>query len=335
MRIPLASINLVVLFLFSGCSYADNDNTNGSQTMIKLDKMQNWCIGRYSFQLPVSAELIGGSDRYNSFYIKNKKNASHYDLKKAYEDKLLEYSKNNMLIIEDRAEQVNDGKTVKVFKGKVGKDQRGANDVYAWVLMNKTLFLINGTYSTKFKTESDEALNHLLNNLVARKNNEIPTQAGVCIDNGFIRNEGKVYRHSYNSIGFRLKDAPSVRVALEAEALSKPTPDLIERTNYNLKKEGLLAKAEAETKTIRKGVKAQNLGGKLEGVEWLVKTPMKGKDGVLATWEHLGTPGLATDPLVQLEVDTGYENNNIKTASINEKESIHLYEVILNTIKRF
>lgn len=331
LKYPLIFIKLSILLLSSGCSYADN--SQDEQSMLKVEQMQSWCLGRYAFKIPKESLLIGGMDKYNSFTIKSELNASDEALRNAYAEQLKKYSDKNMKIIEDKAEIKNGNKIIKIFKAKYGKDSRGANDVFAWVLDRGTLFSITGTYSLKYKDLSDEALNNLVNHISFRNNTNLPKQAGVCINNGFITDSGDPYRNSVHSFGFELKQYPSLRIFLETEALARATSDLITRTNYNLKKEGFLAKT--NIKTIRKGAKAQISGDRLEGFEWVIKMPMIERDGVLATWEYLGTPRLATDPLIQLEIDTGYDRNNIQTASMNETESIQLYEAILNTIKKF
>ena len=103
----------------------------------------------------------------------------------------------------------------------------------------------------------------------------------------------------------------------------------------NLKERGIYSLTTSSFKTIRKGNKNQTGGDPLTGQEWLSQAPMQGQNGAIATWEHAGTVQNALDPAIQLDVDSGFDGNNIKTSSLHEKETIQLYEFILNSIKKF
>lgn len=39
--------------------------------MNSLDKKQQWCTGRYSFEIPKNHEIIGVTDKYDSFVIES------------------------------------------------------------------------------------------------------------------------------------------------------------------------------------------------------------------------------------------------------------------------
>jgi hypothetical protein len=265
-------------FLMIGCSFAETPNTNAGQITMNTNNMKTWCIGRYTYQLPTTATLVGGTDKFESLFIKSTNN---------------------------------------------------------WILDGKTLFNISGPFAPQYTAQIMDAISNLSQNLVARNNNTIPKQDGICIINGLIKSNGQVYKHSINEHGFQFSNAPSVRVYTTAQSISRPTADFIKRTERKLSDEGVLAKLSTSNKTIRKGEKSQFSGDKLSGVEWIVEDTMKGKSGIIATWEHMGTPKNTLDQQIRLEVDTADTRNNVTTSSMAEKEAIHFYEILLNTIKKF
>ncbi|MDN5488865.1 MAG: hypothetical protein L0G93_09610 [Acinetobacter sp.] len=331
-RLKIALISTV--FLISSCTYANN-NKEDSNSMLDLNNTKDWCSGRYTFKLPQSAILSGGGDNFHSFKITSKVNATQADLDMAYKNLLKEHSSPVTKIILDSPQKKIGNKIIKVFSGKLGTAERGALDAYGFALDKGVLFSLKLTYSLSKKDIVFSELNEILVNLTARNNNQIPKEAGICIANGFIKDDGKEFTKSLNSLAFQFKGLPSVRLSLEVDAASTQLADLITRKEKFLKEKGLLNLTTSSFKTISKGQKNQIGGDHLTGLEWVSTAPMKGQNGVLATWEHAGVAKNALDPAIQLEIDTGFDGNNIQTSSLNEKESLKLYETILNTIKKF
>lgn len=336
MKSATQTLLILMCFSLSSCSSAESTTKNmGDNSMIKLENLQDWCTGRYTFKIPKEASPIGGIDKYNSFIIKSELNATHDTLKNAYAEKLVKYSEIDMRILADEEEIKVGNKIIKIFKAKYGADNRGTNDVFAWVLDNKTLFTITGTYSLQYKDQSQEALTNLVNNLSFRNNRIMPKQAGVCINNGFITNSGSPFRNSVHSFGFEFKQYPSVRIFFETEAPSRDPGGLIDRMKNNLDRTGNYSLFNSHNKTIKKGKKSQIAGDLLKGEEWIFEVPLKGKPGLVATFEYSGSVKKSLDPLVNLEVDSAFNPTQIQTSSISQAEAIKLYDVILNTIKKF
>ena len=208
-------------------------------------------------------------------------------------------------------------------------------DLFGFVLDRGTLFKIEISYVKENKDLVTDELHRIINALSARSINSIPKEKGICITNGFIQDDGNNFRKSKNTLPFDLSGYPSVKMSLQAEALLNPQADLLTTMKSNLKERGIYSLTTSSFKTIRKGNKNQTGGDPLTGQEWLSQAPMQGQNGAIATWEHAGTVQNALDPVLQLDVDSGFDGNNIKTASLNEKETIQLYEFILNSIRKF
>lgn len=321
--------------LVSGCSQAKN--VEESNPMLDLKNTKDWCVGRYTFKLPKNAFLTGGTDFYNSFQIKSYTNANTAKLNSEYKSAFDRYSGNlgvRKVIFELPIKEVGT-KAIKVFSGKLGSHPRGPMDLLGFVLDRGTLFKIEISYVTENKDLVTDELNRIINALSARSNNSIPNEKGICITNGFIQDDGQKFRKSKNTLPFDLSGYPSVKMSLQAEALLNPQADLLTTMKSNLKERGIYSLTTSSFKTIRKGTKNQTGSDRLTGQEWLSQAPMQGQNGAIATWEHAGTVQNALDPVIQLNVDSGFDGNNIKTSSLHEKETIQLYEFILNSIRKF
>ncbi|AMW80386.1 hypothetical protein AMD27_08625 [Acinetobacter sp. TGL-Y2] len=322
----------------SGCGYAaNNKEIEAGKTMIDLNNMQNWCVGRYTFKLPKDAKMIDEIINYDSFKIESKAKATRADFDNAVASGIGNYSDGFKLLLEDMPVKQINNKVVKIFWGKLSKNRPtlGTTQVFAYVLDRGTLFLINGSYSEKFKQESRDGVQSLVDNIYARNNSKIPTEQGICFKNGFIKDDGKDYKFTKQKIGFNFATAPSVIITAETEAMHTPEDDLITRTEKNLKQSPNYSRIKNQTKDIRKGTKTINQTAPINGLELVTQVPMEGGTGIIATWEHAGTVKSALDPLVSITVDTASTANYVKTSSIPNHNTLQIYEAILNSLKKF
>ena len=78
---------------FSGCSHAENNKeSEQGKTMIDLNNMQDWCLGRYTFKLPKDAQIIDETINYDSFKIESKSKASQVEFEEAVSEVESKYS---------------------------------------------------------------------------------------------------------------------------------------------------------------------------------------------------------------------------------------------------
>ncbi len=334
MKTSLKLVMLTALIFGSGCSHAKN-GSESANIMIDMKNAKDWCAGRYTIKIPSTAQSFAGGDKFNSFLIKSKLGANASDLNKAYELIVKEYTNSISKIDLNPPEKKVGSKTVRIFAAKGGTIKGAPSDLYAFILDRNVLFTLNIPYMPDKKQIVLDELDFIISGLSARNSNVIPKEKGVCITNGFIKDDGSKFRRSTHTIAFLDKAHPSVRISLQVDAVSQQLPDLITRTENNLKRDGIAHITKTSFKTIRKGEKQQSAGDKLNGLEWLSTAPMKGQNGVIATWEHGGTAKKSFDPAVKFDFDSGYDGNNIQTSSLNENESIKAYEQILNTIRKF
>lgn len=306
--------------------------TGNNMTSINLDNTQNWCLGRYTFVIPKEATFYQQRDQYDSFTIKKvQMNATQADFDKQTNYILSEYTKRSRQVIDNLPVEKYGTAIAKIIRVKISP-AAPLTQIFAFVLDRNQLFYIEGSYGKGYKEESAEAINHLVSNLKARSDNEIPKEAGVCIYKGFIKDNGQKYRHSLQSLVFDVMPKyPTVLITLETEAnISKPV-GMIKRVETELKEQGVFSRVFGHIKTIKKGSRTVN--GRI-GDEWITDSPMKGKNGLNATWEYAGLERNGLEPSLQVDVDSGNETD-VYSASISHIETQKLYELILNSMKKF
>ncbi|MFW1801074.1 T6SS immunity protein Tli4 family protein [Acinetobacter nematophilus] len=323
----------------SGCGYAANSKeSEAGKTMIDLNNMKDWCVGRYTFKLPKDAEMIDESINYDSFKIESKTKATIANFDEAINEVESKYSTKEDFIKDKTPVEAQGSIIYKIIWGHSTFAQgRTPVHVYAFVYDQslRILFKITGTYSKKFEKESIDSVKYLVKNLKARNNNKLPTEQGICLKNGFIRDDGKNYKFTRQKVGFKFTKAPSVVISAETEAIYKIEDDLLTRTEKNLQKSPNYLRVKNQTQDIKKGSKTVNPNSPIQGLELITQVPMDGGTGIIATWEHAGTVNSALDPLISMTVDTARASSGINTSSIPNHNGILIYEAILNSLRKF
>lgn len=332
MNKKMLRIFLVLCFLTASASAnSEIQNKNAGNNMIDYDKTKNWCVGRYSIQLPAEAKFYEQIDSYNAFDIKTiTTNATQDDLNHEIQSVLKEFSTYGSLILKEGEIEKFGSSITKTIWVKLNPTAVQVQ-VYSFVLDKRTLFAISGAYGSEFSNISKEAITNLVRKLKQRNNQSVPNEKGFCINNGFIYDDGSQYRFSEQRLILDFPNYPSVDLTFESTSVFENDGGLIKRMSNNLKEEGMLSKILNKVKTIRKGPKTVN---GLSGEEWVVEAPMKGKNGIDAVWAYSGIADNNLFPSIQLSFTSA---NTLETdsASLGQKEAEMFYEEILKTIKKF
>lgn len=333
----LITLLVTTALSISGCGYAANNKESG-KTMIDLNNMQDWCVGRYTFKLPKDAEIIDETINYDTFKIETMTKVTKGEFDEAIREIEKKYNTKEDFIKDKTPLETNGNIISKIIWGhSTFANGRLPVDVYAFVYDQSlnTLFKITGSYSKKNEDKSINGIKYLVKNLKARNNNKIPLESGICFKNGFIKDEGKAYKFTRQKVGFNFSRAPSVTIIAETEAIYKAEDNLIIRTEKNLQKSPNYLKTKNNSQDIRSGAKIINQKAPINGLELVTQVPMEGGTGIIATWEHAGTVYSALDPLISITVDTASTNNNARSSSIPNHNGLQMYEAIINSLRKF
>jgi hypothetical protein len=194
------------------------------------------------------------------------------------------------------------------------------------------------SFSEREKYESEvRELNAVAVRLRARADSEIPTEEGVCIDGGFIRDPKPSWEEALK-LGVRLKQLPDVHFSLsvtkkdvlvESDALE---PRI--RQAEELAARGGQGRWYSRIKTLRRGARAI---GKWQGYELLARKPVQPEEGEGHEFAFLsqGEPGNPYLPVLDLDMHTGVGGNQIGKVkpSLTDEEAVALWDKLTNSIR--
>jgi len=317
----------------SSCAIAQSETKSARYNMINLVETKTYCLGRYIVDIPAEANPLERYDQYDSFIVKVQENATPQDFDAAIAKTRKEYSEYGWFLTEDPQEQKINGRLSKRLKGKSSSDEGHPFSVFGYVLDKNTLFLIEGNHSdTPEMTEkSNKAMQHVLKNLQARDENEIPKETGQCIFKGFIKDDDRIFRDSTQTLAFDFENYPTVVLRFDAETSPYSVAQLIPRIEERFSKAGLVPRL-MNKGNIRKGEKNT---AHLSAQEWISVERMWGRNGISALWEHTGTARDNKDPMIAFEVDTSYSSPGNNSSSLRRVDALRLYESIIQSIRKF
>ena len=200
---------------------------------------------------------------------------------------------------------------------------------------NEVLFSMKKTSIRKDKIDSvlQRLETRLLPNLRARKPNEIPSEPGFCIEEGFIADDGKTPQYEKAELFFRFKEWPDVNISVYARTNGDKLEDsLLTRIKKPFPVE--FAEAAKSLKTFRQGKRAV---GPHQGEEVLDALPTgQGYFVHDLVWDVAGEPRSIFVPHIHLELKTGNGrsiNQRYMRPSLTDKQAIELYDRIVNSIR--
>ncbi|HWW05252.1 T6SS immunity protein Tli4 family protein [Collimonas sp.] len=185
----------------------------------------------------------------------------------------------------------------------------------------------------KIDSVVDRLQKNLLAHLRARQSNEIPTEPGFCIKDGFIADDGSKDQAEYGQIGFRFKAWPDVLIVFTTRENGEKLDDtLLERyakspihTEY--------ADVIGRIKTFRKGDRKV---GSLAGEEIVQAYPTDAGYFIHQfAWDSPGQPNAAFSPNVHVEMFTGQGHAGERTVrpSLTDDQAIKLFDSVVNSIR--
>lgn len=190
------------------------------------------------------------------------------------------------------------------------------------------------------KTTTPEKLAHLLKmyeRVRGRADNEVPSEQGVCVHNGFVL--GPPTDEEEVLVSYHLKDSQDVFFSFETASNLREETNLLDRG-----KQIESGAADAHGHTVRKG-RHDAHGIKYD--EWLLTAQTtESVQGQLFTFEANSKLGNAKAPIIMITFHNGYripaaertmEESavlpEIKKATLSEAESIALWDAVIPTLR--
>ena len=309
-----------------------------------MSETQTHCFGRFLIDLPKTGELVAQTSEFMFGKIETGRTPPKQNI---HQDGFVEMMKTREADLRAGKHEKNysfsDARNVStVPKGKVFKIHRKMTVVKetnygfeAYLSNGGVLFSVKETAYDEDKIDSvlQRLETRLLPNLRARKPNEIPSEPGFCIKEGFIADDGKTPQYEQAELFFRFKEWPDVTVSVYSRTNGDKLEDsLLTRIKKPLPLE--FAEAAKGIKTFRQ---AKRVIGPHQGEEVLDALPTgHGYSVHHFVWDVAGEPRSIFAPHIHIELGTGSgrsTNHRYMRPSLTDQQAIELYDRIVNSIR--
>lgn len=298
-----------------------------------FEKTKTVCFGRFTVEVPATAIVVYGPASLNApiqyFPGEGAKVGQHVAAQ------LAEVEKDREFFDEDEVAKFPlFGKTIDgVVHGQklvFGSTAQVAYTIYSYVPVGEDLY-VQRVSSAVSKDKSIESLNNIARHMRTRSVDEIPTEAGTCIDGGFV-----AWQPAYEqvAVGVRLKEFPDVHFSIE---VLKNQERLPEQTDL----EGRLKGAEKEGGNWYSRVTFFRRGprqlGDWEGFEALALKPAQEniKEAHEFHFISLGAPNAPLQPRLDIQLDTGASGHRMGAVkpSLSNEDAVALWDKLTRSIR--
>ncbi len=205
-------------------------------------------------------------------------------------------------------------------------------EMYHWV--DGFLFsLAQGPYEEdKIGPNVRELESRLISRLQVRTQDEIPTDPGFCIKNGFIADDGLTEHFEEARMQINLQEWPDVWISFYSQTVPKGGEQTLLQRVASHPFTGIYATLAAQIKTFRRGEHDVN-GFKGEEILDLMPTDEGFKQHSFR-WETLGAVKNIFAPSIVLEFESGTPlEGKPRRPTLTDDQAIKLYDSMVNSIR--
>ncbi|MEN3109826.1 T6SS immunity protein Tli4 family protein [Uliginosibacterium paludis] len=304
-----------------------------------FSKTKSVCFGRFVMDVPANADFIFGGQAFgpNIETIEGgSKTVQDLAKKKKTTLEAVKHREEPGSLLRTFSDGPTKGSSVLTFR----EDKSATYTMEVWGYLNAYphAFVYKGTTGDNRTVETEaERLTYVANNLRARQSDEVPTEPGVCLDLGFIKDDSGKFQEIFN-IGLRFPSLPDVSFSISSNKDARRDTSFEDRRN-EAKKAALmhapLATLFGKVKTLREG---KHDVFRWEGDEALFRRPLD--DERTGVWHEFQFeyPGIRYDhhnPGWEAALFTGVKGNTAgaQASSLTDDEAIALWDRLLATVR--
>ena len=300
-----------------------------------FEKTKTVCFGHFVVEVPSTATVVRGPEHVNSpiTYFPGESEK----LEQRVAAQLVEVEKDRDYLRKGSEFVERDSLFGKVIDGVLpgqklvfGSKDHVFYSIDSFVPIGKDLFVQHNDGALS-KEDGIKSLNTVASHLRLRSEDEVPTEAGTCIDGGFVSWQPEYAR---DSLGVRLKEFPDVHFSIQA----------IKNLEYVIESSALeprLKRAEAvggiwysRVKFFRRGPRQL---GDWNGFEALARKPAqenKSESHEFA-FVSLGAPNAPLQPQFDIKLDTGVKDDETASVkpSLTDEEAVALWDKLIGSIR--
>jgi hypothetical protein len=311
---------------------------SSSRLQALFEKTRTICFGRFIIQAPVTSTVVYGPADVEVpilFYEGQAKKIEQH-----LAERLSEIEEERQYLLKDDIHRL--PLFGKVIDGAVtgqkivfGSKNQAGYSIYSFIPIGDDLFVQHHDFALP---DEDQVpmLNRIAEHLRSRSATEVPPDAGVCIEGGFIP---LTEEHEWVRVGIRLKEFPDVHLSIDAhknlDRLRKDnSPTLLrEQAKENAKSHDLGA-IFATTKILRQQARRLSTW---EGEELALRTPAYKNDKSVHEFRFhsMGAVHDSFHPELDIRLDTGVKDNSKGRVdpSLTDEEALMLWDKLITTIR--
>jgi hypothetical protein len=300
-----------------------------------FEKTKTVCFGHFVVEVPATATAVRGGEDVDSpityFPGESEKLEQHVAAQLVEVEKDRDYLRKGSEFVEADSlfGKVIDG----ILPGQklvFGSKDHVFYSIDSFVPVGKDLFVQHSAAALS-KDDEIKSLNSVASHLRLRSEDEVPTEAGTCIDGGFVSWQPEFARAS---MGVRLKEFPDVHFSIQ----------VIKNLQYIIESSALeprLKRAEAIGGTWYSRVKFFRRGprqlGDWKGFEALARKPAQ-EDKTEShefAFVSLGAPNDPLQPQFDIKLDTGVKDDETASVkpSLTDEEAVALWDKLIGSIR--
>jgi hypothetical protein len=294
------------------------------------ENMKTYCFGRYLVDIPVKAELVKGYNKYLGSEVKYKK-MEWKEFQEILDKRITKLKSGNA---KDDAElekeiKIDEYSTVLISREDVFGDMQYHIDAFKFY-RGHSFMISKDLYSEKSRDIGINNFTKFVRAVRYRREREIPTEPGICLENGFIANGENAGIWEQAGLRFKLKDNPDVIVHVGSSAnIGRLQPSLLERINAGQN----FIKSFKGLKTVRSGKREVN-GIPGEEILWQGRSDDKTGPAHAFQWEAQGEVDNPNKPSLHLTLETGQGVFGVTgVSSMQTPELVRIFDAIVKTIR--
>lgn len=297
----------------------------------KVNDAEKYCLGRHLIGFPEGAVVdasfkVGGASVQTIRGVTGQRFRGILDSRESALAARPHRKMESMLV---GREELSDGRVLITSWVSPNSTRMQKMELYSLFPDSGIVQITSGEGDDEYKEENLKYTVSLANNIRARLNYEIPTQAGFCIDDGIVL--GSDLNQEEASATIRIVRLPGATLSYSSYVTGEPEKPLLRRVS------GIPPGYEgtsAGMKSLRRG--DRNIGP-IKGQELLVRGDANGKRSYEFLWESQGEEDSIEHPFLSLRMTTTDEtdkNGEIMDAPFeSDVEALALWDSILDTLR--
>lgn len=290
------------------------------------------CVGRFMIDVPDGAEVLGLNQLYAYGDILSERttlDAKGFEALMLKREKEVQAKEIRFYKYTETRRVGPAGDWVFVSEGDVfGKIDRRL-EIHAW--RNGIHFSLVPTSRRPLNDVLHDISDLILSKLRYRAPDEIPSDPGLCIQDGFIATQGGPDHGEKVLLNLQFAKWPDLSLSVRSHMIYKPEPSLIERVD-RVPIPGIFQSLFMGIKNVRKG---QHNVGPITGEEHLLMVPTDADYKLHQfRWESHFVVNDPYKPMVSIELTTGRNTDGPDIRpTISEQSAVRLFDEVVNSLR--